>query len=131
MGEGVRVGGKPQAVPCPVCGELIPVDQFDGHVKGHVAIERGPHPFAQVGTCIMAVYGKLTVYAKVIGADPLNPWRVYGVDTLGRRVMLDLRHAFIVTAISEEEFAEAERRARKRRARRGRQGQGSEVNNGA
>ena len=109
-------------IPCHFCGKLIDADQLEEHLKTHVTIERAPAPFARTGTCIMAVYGKLTIYAKIIGTDPFNPWRVYGLDTLGRQVMMDLRHAFLVTVISEEEFNEAGKKARKRkRAARPRQ----------
>lgn len=98
---------------CHICGKPVKASKLDEHLKAHTAIEtRGPDVI-QTGKCVMAVFGRIIVKLKIIGTEPMNPWRVYAVDTHGRKVIADLRHAFIITEISEEDFARTRRRKRR------------------
>lgn len=103
-------------VPCPVCGEEVSEAEWAQHVQSHTAgVPDTLRVFTKPGMCIKVIYGKYALSMKIFKVDALNPWRVSGVDALGRPIMLDLRHAFAVTLISEKQF-EMDKEMAKRRA---------------
>ncbi|MEM4501581.1 MAG: hypothetical protein QW512_05570 [Thermofilaceae archaeon] len=104
-------------IECHICGRRVKASELEDHLKAHTAIELKTPFFSKTGKCVMAVFGRIIVMAKIVGHEPMNPWRVYAVDTHGRPMMMDLRRAFIVTQISEEEFQAASKKRRRKRSK--------------
>ncbi|MEM2493620.1 MAG: hypothetical protein QXE23_08800 [Nitrososphaerota archaeon] len=103
-------------IECHICGRRVKASELEDHLKAHTAIELKTPFFSKTGKCVMAVFGRIIVVAKIVGHEPMNPWRVYAIDTHGRPTMMDLRRAFIVTQISEEEFRAKGRRRKRSKA---------------